>query len=39
MLRLLQAETFKVYYKLLIVDVTTETVADSENSSHYDLLY
>jgi hypothetical protein len=39
MLWLLQAETVDGHYEFLVEDVTTATVADSENSSHYDLLH
>jgi hypothetical protein len=39
MLWLLQAGTVDGHYEFLVEDVTAETVADSENSSHYDLLY
>jgi hypothetical protein len=39
MLWLLQAETVDGHYEFFVVDAITETVAGSENSSHYDRLY
>jgi hypothetical protein len=32
-------KTVDGYYEFVVEDVITATVADSENSSHYDLLY